>query len=104
MLRWWTIGRATGVGISAGLAALVLWPLYAAYQERVLWPFAAALALAAVSGLSILLITAADMLLRRRGESVRPVRAFDLAVGALLSVPSLMQLFALSDQFSSRLP
>ena len=32
MLRWWPIGRATGVGISAGLASLVLWPLYAAYQ------------------------------------------------------------------------
>lgn len=99
MLRWWTIGRATGVGISAGLVSLVLWPLYAAYQERVLWPFAAALAIAALSGASILLITAADMLLRRRGESLRPVRAFDLAVGTALTVPSLLQLGLLAEHF-----
>ena len=99
MLRWWTIGRATGIGISAGLAALVLWPLYAAYQERVLWPFAAALAVAAVSGASILLITAADMALRSRGQSLRPVRAFDLAVGTALTVPTLLQLAALSEHF-----
>ncbi len=98
MLRWWTISRATGIGVSAGLAALLLWPLYAAYQERVLWLFLVALGVAAVCGVSILLITAADMLLRRRGESMRPVRAFDIAVGVLLSLPSLMQLAALSDE------
>jgi hypothetical protein len=99
MLGWWTIGRATGVGISAGLVSLVLWPLYAAYQERVLWPFAAALVIAALSGASILLITAADMLLRRRGQSLRPVRAFDLAVGTALTVPSLIQLGLLAEHF-----
>ena len=99
MLRWWTIPRATGIGVSAGLAALVLWPLYAAYQERVLWAFVATLAIAATCGISILLITGADMLLRQRGESVRPVRAFDLVVGTALTVPSLLQLALLSEHF-----
>ncbi len=95
MLGWWTIGRATGTGISAGLVCLVLWPIYAAYQERVLWPFVAALAIAAVCGVSILAMTAADMLIRRRGQRVRPIRAFDIAVGLLLAGPALVELHAL---------
>jgi drug/metabolite transporter (DMT)-like permease len=95
MLRWWTIGRATAIGVSAGLIALVLWPLYAAYQERVLWAFLAVLAVAAFCGLSILLMTVADALLHRRGRSVRPIRAFDLIVGLMLAGPSLVQLEAL---------
>jgi drug/metabolite transporter (DMT)-like permease len=95
MLRWWTIGRATGVGIVAGLAALVLWPLYAALQERVLWAFLAALAVAAICGVSILLISLLDALLKPRGRSLRPIRAFDVAVGLLLAGPSLIQLEAL---------
>ena len=95
MLRWWTIGRATGVGITAGLAALLLWPLYAAWQEPVLWPFMAALSVAAVCGVSILLITLVDAVLKRRARSVRPIRAFDIAIGLLLAVPSLMQIEAL---------
>ena len=97
MLGWWTIPRATGIGITAGLVSLVLWPVYASYQERVLWPFAAALWVAAVSGLSILVITAADMLLHRRGRSLRPVRGFDIVVGTALALPSLIQLAALSE-------
>ena len=100
MLAWWTIGRATGVGLTAGLVCLILWPLYASYQERILWPFAAALALAALSGMSILVITAADMIFRRRGESLRPVRAFDIAVGTALTVPSLVELAALAEHLN----
>lgn len=95
MLRWWTIGRATGVGIVAGLTAVILWPLYAVYQERVLWAFLAALGVAALCGLSILLITAIDAVLKPRGRSLRPIRAFDVAVGLLLAGPSLIQLNAL---------
>lgn len=98
MLGWWTIGRATGIGVSAGLAALVLWPLYAAYQERVYAAFLIVLGIAALCGLSILWITAIDLLThRRRGESLRPVRAFDIAVALLLAVPSLVQMRALLD-------
>ena len=95
MLRWWTIGRATGVGVSAGLAALILWPIYAAWQERVLWVFLACLAVAAMCGVSILLITFVDILFRRRARSLRTIRAFDVAVGLLLAGPSLVQIEAL---------
>jgi len=95
MLRWWTIGRATGIGVVAGLAAVVLWPVYAAYQERVLWAFLVCLGVAAFCGVSILLITLADSLLHPRSRSIRPIRAFDLAVGLLLAGPSLLQMRAL---------
>ena len=95
MLRWWTIGRATGVGVVAGLIALTLWPLYAAWQEPVLWPFLAALIVAAVCGVSILLITLVDAALKRRARSLRPIRAFDIAIGLLLAGPSLVQISAL---------
>jgi hypothetical protein len=62
------------------------------------WPFAGALALAAFCGLSVLLITILDMVAHKRGESLRPVRAFDIAIGTALAVPSLIQLSALADQ------
>lgn len=95
MLKAWTIGRATGVGGIAGILALILWPLYASYQEKVVWLFIAALAVAAACGLSILFMTGMDMVMRKRGNSVRPVRAFDIVLGTALSVPSLLQLDAL---------
>ena len=95
MLRWWTIGRATGIGVTAGLAALILWPIYAAWQERVLWAFLASLWVAAACGVSILLISLADAVLNPRGRSLRPIRAFDIALGLLLAVPSLLQLQAM---------
>ncbi|MDP8913609.1 MAG: hypothetical protein M3N39_08550 [Pseudomonadota bacterium] len=65
-----------------------------------MWLFAAALAVAAFCGLSILLITIIDMLFHKRGESLRPVRAFDVAIGTALAAPSLIQLSALADQLS----
>ena len=95
MLKAWTIGRATGVGGVAGLLALILWPLYASYQEKVVWLFIAALGVAAACGLSILFMTGIDMMRRKRGHSVRPVRAFDIVLGVALTVPSLLQLDAL---------
>jgi drug/metabolite transporter (DMT)-like permease len=91
----WTIKRATGLGVTAGLAALVLWPAYAAWQEPVLPLFIAALLIAAFCGLSILWITANDMSRNRRGGRIVPFRTFDLAVGIVLAVPSLLQLHAL---------
>ena len=83
------------MGLTAGLIALVLWPLYASYQEKVLWPFIAVLLVAAICGLSILLMTAVDVVMRKRGARVRPVRAFDVITGLALSLPSLLQLDAL---------
>jgi drug/metabolite transporter (DMT)-like permease len=92
VLKLWTIRRATGIGVVAGLLSLVLWPLYAAYQETMFWPFVAALTVTAFCGLSILAITGVDMLLHRRGESVRPIRAFDIVVGLALAASSLIQI------------
>ncbi len=52
----------------------------------------------AFSGASILLMTLLDMLLVKRSDRVRPVRAFDLALGALLAFPAGIELEALSGQ------
>ena len=59
------------------------------------WPFAATLAVAAFCGLSVLLITTVDMLFHKRGESLRPVRTFDIAIGLLLAGPALLELHTL---------
>ena len=93
--RFWDIRRATGVGVVAGIAALILWPLYAAYQEPVLWPFLAALAVTAFCGLSLLILTLKDMVTRTRGRLMQRIRIFDIILGLLLAVPSLVQLEAL---------
>ncbi|HWH18319.1 MAG TPA: hypothetical protein VNT77_08315 [Allosphingosinicella sp.] len=95
MLKAWTIGRATGLGVTAGLVALILWPAYAAWQEPLLWPFIFILAVTAFCGLSILLITLKDIYSRSRGTLMHRIRIFDLVLGLLLAVPSLFQLEAL---------
>ncbi len=51
MLKAWTIRRATALGIPAGLAALVLWPIHSSFEPRAFWPFVAALAVASFCGL-----------------------------------------------------
>ncbi len=48
MLGWWTIGRASGLGATAGLIALILWPFYAGAGDGVEWPLASAAVLAAL--------------------------------------------------------
>jgi hypothetical protein len=92
MLRWWTIGRASGVGATAALAALLLWPFYRGRPELLEWPFALAAAVAGVCGASILAITAFDMLFHRRGARIRPVRGFDLVLGLGLLLLALLQM------------
>ena len=89
MLGFWTIPRASGLGVVAGLVSVLLWQAYVAWQEPVRLPYLAALAITALCGASILLLTAADMLFhRRRGRRIRPVRAFDIALGLLLALPA----------------
>lgn len=95
MLKVWTIRRATGIGIMAGLASLVLWPLFAAWPDALLWPFVAVLALTAFCGASILLITLKDVYTRTRGVVMHRIRIFDIVLGLLLAMPSLFQLEAL---------
>ena len=101
MLGWWTMGRATGTGVLAGLVALLLWPAYAAWPEALLVPFTLLLLVAALCGLSILVATVIDLLRRSdRGRRVRPLRAFDLIVGLLLAGISLAELRQLADHWS----
>lgn len=95
MLRSWTIRRATGLGVTAGLVALLFWPIYAAWPDSLLWPFLVVLAVTAFCGASILLITLKDMYRRKRGVLMQRIRIFDIALGLLLAVPSLLQLRAL---------
>lgn len=80
--------QATRWGLIGGTASLILWPAFALTGELLRLPFLAALLLTAFAGLSILLITAADLLTVRRSRHARPARAFDLALGALLLLPS----------------
>ena len=90
MLARWTILRATVAGIALGLSALLLaaapwnWPIY---------PYALLLALTFLCGASILWITLQDVRTRGRGGRMRPIRAFDIAAGALLTLPTLYGLW-----------
>jgi hypothetical protein len=100
MSDWWTIRRASGIGASFGLAALLLWPFALAYPDSMAWPLLGMAAVAGLCGLSILLITIADLLFhRRRGPRLRPVRAFDLVLGAALLGLALLEAEAIAAQF-----
>jgi hypothetical protein len=95
---FWTINRAAGTGLLSALAALILWPIFAAYQEPFRLPYMAALSLTAFCGFSILGMTAADLILRpKRGQRVIPIRAFDVGLGLLLLVPASVTLGTLLD-------
>jgi hypothetical protein len=99
MLGWWTIGRASGLGASAALVALLLWPMQRGHHDVLFWPLLAAAGLAGFCGASILLITAGDLLFhRRRGQRLRPVRVFDIVLATLLIALCLAQLDDLAGQ------
>lgn len=84
-LAGWTVQRAEVTGIGLGLAALV----FAAFAEShtAILIYAGLLALTILCGASILLISAVDAHKRQRGDLIRPIRMFDLALGAVLIVP-----------------
>lgn len=100
MLGRWTIGRASGTGVVAGLVALLLWPVGSASNEPLFWLFGAAAALAGLCGLSILVLTVVDMHRRRRGTIMRRMRTFDVVLALLLVFLTLLQL----DGWVGRLP
>ena len=86
----WTVKRATGIGVVAGLAALLLGLFHDAWAGLLRLPFLLLCAVTAVCGLSILWITAVDRFRHgRRGDRLLPLRVFDLAIAAALTVPSL---------------
>ena len=96
MLGWWTVSRASGIGVTACLVALLLWPWPAGSGDVLFWLFAAAALVTAVCGASILLITAADTIRRSRGYFIRPVRIFDVVVGAGLLGLSFLQFHSIA--------
>jgi hypothetical protein len=94
-LKAWTIRNALAAGIVAGLIAMILWPLYAASNDLLL-PFLVALGITGFCGLSVLCITVFDLAVhRRRGARLVPIRVFDIALGLVLAVPSLIEIHAL---------
>jgi hypothetical protein len=96
----WTIRRASGIGASFGLAALLIWPFAYFYPDSLSWPLLGAAAVAGLCGASILLMTVADLLFHRpRGRRLRPVRTFDLALGMALLGLALLEAEAVAGQF-----
>jgi len=92
MLAFWTIQRATVIGIVAGLSALIVSALISGRPGGLLDAYAALLAFTAFCGASVLWITLIDIRSRGRGGRMRPIRAFDVAAGLLLILPSLYAL------------
>jgi peptidoglycan biosynthesis protein MviN/MurJ (putative lipid II flippase) len=84
----WTVKRATGTGVIAGLAALVLSLFYPAWPGTLRLPFLLAASVAAACGLSILWITAVDRLRYHRRRMIQ-LRVFDVVLALLLALPSL---------------
>jgi hypothetical protein len=86
----WTVKRATGLGVVAGLAAIVVGLVYPSWPGTLRLPYLGACVLTAFCGLSILWINAVDRLrYGRRGERLVPLRVFDVALGVALAGPSL---------------
>jgi hypothetical protein len=92
MLAFWTIQRATVVGIVAGLTALIVSALIGGWPGPLLYAYATLLAFTALCGASVLWITLIDVRNRGRGGRMRPIRAFDVAAASLLILPSLYAL------------
>ena len=91
-MRRWTLGSAVGVGATAGLLALLLWPFFAS-ADIVYWAFVALACFAGLCGAWIVLATMLDLTFHRpRGERLRPLRAFDLVLGGGLFVLALLEL------------
>jgi hypothetical protein len=98
MLGGWTIGRASGIGASAGLLAILVWALHRAYDVMA-WPLAFLASVCGLCGVSILVITALDLAFhRRRGERVFPLRIFDVVLGSALVLLCLVVLDDLRGQ------
>lgn len=89
MRRSWTL---VGLGATAELLALALWAFVRAY-DGLFWPFFLLSCIAALAGAWLVLATMFDLTFHRpRGERLRPVRGFDLVLGAGLFVLAFLQL------------
>jgi hypothetical protein len=89
MRRRWTL---VGIAVSAELLALALWAFVGAY-DSLFWPFLLLSGIAALGGAWLVLATMVDLTFHPpRGQRLRPVRGFDLVLGAGLFVLALLQL------------
>jgi hypothetical protein len=80
--------RATGVGIVSGLSALLLAVALDRLPDNALYLYAVLLGITALCGASVLWITVFDMKARGTSGRMRPIRVFDIALGALLLLPA----------------
>lgn len=87
VLSGWTAARATLWGLAVGLLALLAGILMRSWPDA-LYPYALLLVLTLFCGASILWLTLWDMRTRGRGGRMRPIRAFDAAMGAALVLPA----------------
>jgi len=74
------------------LSALIVSATIGGWPGLLLYAYAALLALTAFCGASVLWITLIDIRTRGRGGRMRPIRAFDVAAGLMLVLPSLYAL------------
>jgi flagellar biosynthesis protein FlhB len=89
MRRPWTL---VGIGATAELLALALWAFVGPW-ELLFWPFVLLSAVAALAGAWIVSVTMFDLTFHRpRGDRLRPVRGFDLALGSGLFLLALLQM------------
>jgi flagellar biosynthesis protein FlhB len=89
MRRSWTL---VGLGATAELLALALWAFVGAY-ESLFWPFLLLSLVAGLAGAWLVLAPRFDLTFHRpRGDRLRPVRGFDLVLGAGLFILALLQL------------
>ncbi len=89
----WTLSRATGVGIVTGLGAVLMAAALSRLPDNALNLYAALLAITAFCGVSILWITVFDMKARGTTGRMRPIRVFDIALGAVLLLPAAYALW-----------
>jgi hypothetical protein len=92
MLAFWTIQRATVIGIAAGICALIVSSIIGSWPGPLLYSYAGLLGFTALCGVSVLWITLIDIRTRGRGGRMRPIRAFDVVAGLMLVLPSLYAL------------
>lgn len=89
MRRPWGL---VGLGAIAEALALAIWALLGWY-EWLFWPLVLLSILAGLAGAWIVLATMFDLTFHRpRGERLRPLRGFDLALGSALFILAFLQL------------
>ena len=101
VLAGWTASRAALWGIAIGLLALLAGMLLRSWPD-LLYPYALLLVLTLLCGGSVLWLTLWDMRTRGRGGRMRPIRAFDAAIGAALVLPACYGLWLIAPALGLR--